>query len=58
MHQITLFTLLFAALVGTLGTILLGNVLSGIGIVRAGSGKGILKAGYGKEWDFSYRPIL
>ena len=58
MRQITLFTLLFAALVGTLGTILLGNVLSGIGIVRAGSRKGILKAGYGKEWDFSYCPIL
>ena len=43
-------------LVGTLGSILLGNVLSGKGIVRAGSGnkkgKGIVRAGYGKEWDF------
>ena len=40
-------------LVGTLGSILLGNVLSGKGIVRAGSGnkkgKGIVRAGYGKE---------
>ena len=43
-------------LVGTLGSILLGNLLSGKGIVRAGSGnkkgKGIVRAGYGKEWDF------
>ena len=41
---------------GTLGSILLGNLLSGKGIVRAGSGnkkgKGIVRAGYGKEWDF------
>ena len=41
---------------GTLGQILLGNLLSGRGIVRAGSenkkGKGIVRAGYGKEWDF------
>ena len=41
---------------GTLGSILLGNLLSGKGIVRAGSankkGKGIGRAGYGKEWDF------
>ena len=51
-------------LVGTLGSILLGNLLSGKGIVRAGSGhrslnsstsygnkngKGIVRAGYGKK---------
>ena len=39
-------------LVGTLGSLLLGNFLSGKGIVRAGSGnkkgKGIVRAGYGK----------
>ena len=39
-----------------LGSILLGNLLSGKGIVRAGSGnkkgKGIVRAGYGKEWGF------
>ena len=39
-------------LVGTLGSILLRNLLSGKGIVRAGSGKGIVRDGYGKEWDF------
>ena len=43
-------------LLGTLGASLLGNLLAGKGIVRAGSGnkkgKGILKAGTGKEWDF------
>ena len=43
-------------LVGTLGSILLGNLLSGKGTIRAGSGtekgKGIVRAGYGKEWDF------
>ena len=43
-------------LLGTLGAILLGNLLSGKGIVRVGSGnkngKGIVRAGYGKEWDF------
>ena len=41
---------------GTLGASLLGNLLSGKAIVRAGSGnkkgKGIVRAGYGKEWDF------
>ena len=40
-------------LVGTLGSILLGHILSGKGIVRAGSGnkkgKRLVKAGYGKE---------
>ena len=39
-------------LLGTLGAGLLGNLLSGKGIVRAGSrnkkGKGIARAGYGK----------
>ena len=54
-------------LVGTLGSILLGNLLSGKGIVRAGSGhrslnsstsygnkngKGIVRAGYGKKMGF------
>ena len=43
-------------LLGTLEDSLLGNLLSGKGIVRAGSGnkkgKGIARAGYGKEWDF------
>ena len=43
-------------LLGTLGAILLGNLLTGKGILRAGSGnkkgKGILRAGSGKEWDF------
>ena len=38
---------------GTLGVSLLGNILAGKGIVRAGSGnnkgKGIVRAGYGKE---------
>ena len=48
----------------TLGAGSLGNLLTGIGILRAGSGcplssisknkkgKGILRAGLGKEWDF------
>ena len=43
-------------LFGTLGASLLGSLLSGKGIVRAGSGnqkgKGIVRAGYGKDWDF------
>ena len=45
-------------LLGTLGASLLGNLLTGKGIVRAGSGnkkgKGIVRARYGnkKEWDF------
>ena len=43
-------------LLGTLGASLLGILLSGKRIVRAGSGnkegKGIVRAGYGKEWDF------
>ena len=41
---------------GILGASLLGNLLAGKGIVRAGSGnkkgKGIVRAGTGKQWDF------
>ena len=43
-------------MLGTLGASLLGDILAGKGIARAGSGnkkgKVILRAGYGKEWDF------
>ena len=43
-------------LLGNLGATLLGNLLAGKGIVRAGSGnkkgKGIVRAGSGKQWDF------
>ena len=43
-------------LLGTLGASLLGNLLAGKGIVRAGSGnkkgKGIVRAGNGKQWNF------
>ena len=49
-------------LLGTLGAILLRNLSSGKGIVRAGyghpskEGKGIVRAGFGhpsqKDWDF------
>ena len=43
-------------LLGTLGASLLENLLTGKGILRAGSGnkkgKGIVKAGTGKQWDF------
>ena len=43
-------------LLGTLGASLLGNLLSGKGIVRAGSGdkkgKGILRANYGNKIYF------
>ena len=43
-------------LLGTLGASLLGNLLAGKGIVRAGSGnkkgRGIVRAGTGKQWDF------
>ena len=48
----------WSMLLGTLGASLSGNLLSGKGIVRAGSGnkkgKGIVRAGYGnkKELDF------
>ena len=41
---------------GTLGASLLGNLLTGKGIVRAGTGnkkgKGNVRAGTGKEGDF------
>ena len=44
---------LFSMLLGTLGASLLGNLLTGKGILRASSGnkkgKGILRAGSGKE---------
>ena len=36
-----------SALLGTLGASLLGNLLTGKGIYRAGKGKGIVRAGYG-----------
>ena len=43
-------------LLGTLRASLSGNLLSGKGIVRAGSGnkigKGIVRAGYGNKMDF------
>ena len=43
-------------LLGNLGASLLGNLLSGKGIVRTGSGnekgKGTVRAGYGNEMDF------
>ena len=43
-------------LLGSLGASLLGNMLTGKRIVRAGSGnkkeKGIVRTGYGKEWNF------
>ena len=46
----------WSMLLGTLGASLLGNLLWGKGIVRAGSGnkkeKVIVRASYGKEWDF------
>ena len=35
-------------LLGTLGVSLLGNLLTGKGIYRAGKGKGIVRAGYGR----------
>ena len=44
-------------LLGTLGASLLGSLLTGKGIVRAGTGnkigKGIVRAGTGKEWVFN-----
>ena len=55
-------------LLGTLGASLLGDLLIGKGIYRAGKGKGIVRAGYGhpsenninniNKMDFYYRPIL
>ena len=47
-------------LVGTLGTTLLGNLISGKGIASAGYGnkrrKEIVRPGYGVEWDFLIPP--
>ena len=47
---------LFSMLLDTLGASLLGNMLTGKGIVRAGygneKGKGMLRAGYGNRMDF------
>ena len=49
-------------LLGTLGASLLGNLLAGKGIVRAGSGnkkgKGIVRIDTGKNWDFQCCLIL
>ena len=46
----------WSMLLATLGASLLENILSGKGIVRAGSGnkkgKVIVTTGYGTEWDF------
>ena len=43
-------------LLGTLGASLLGNLLTGKTIVKAGTrntrGKGIVRAGTGRQWDF------
>ena len=43
-------------ILGILGASLLGSLLTGKEIVRAGSGnkkgKGIVRAGTGKDWDF------
>ena len=43
-------------LLGTPGASLLGNLLTGKGIVRAGygnsKGKGVVRAGYGNQMDF------
>ena len=45
-----------SVLLGTLLASLLGNMLAGKGIVRAGSGnkegKGTVRAGHRKEWNF------
>ena len=45
-------------LLGTLGANLLGNLLSGKGIVRPGSGnkkgKGVVRAGYGSKMEIKW----
>ena len=45
-----------STLLGILGASLLGNLLTGKGIVRAGpgnkKGRGIVRVGTGKQWDF------
>ena len=38
-----------STLLGTLGASLLGNLLTGKGIIRAGEGKGIVRAGEGSK---------
>ena len=47
--------MIFKHVIGCLGASLLGNLLAGTEIVRAGSGnkkgKGIVRTGYGKELD-------
>ena len=52
-------------LLGTLGASLLGTLLTGKGMYRAGKGKGInrpgegiLRAGYGSKMNFNCRLIL
>ena len=48
-------------LLGTLGTSLLGNMLTGKGVARAGygnkEGKGVLRAGYGNK-NFQFKKKL
>ena len=36
----------------TLGASLLGNILTGRGIYRAGKGKGVVRAGYGNNFYY------
>ena len=45
-------------LLGTLGASLLGDLLTGRGIYRAGKGKrkGVLRDGYGSKWIFNTAP--
>ena len=45
-------------LVGTLGLILIGNLLSGEGIVSSYNVKGTVRAGYGREWGFLMSPHI
>ena len=45
-------------LLATLGASLLGNLLTGQRIYRAGKGKGINRAGYGNKIDFLILPHL
>ena len=49
-------------LLGALGASLLGYLLAGKGIIKAGSenkkGRAIVRAGTGKQWDFSCCFIL
>ena len=45
-------------LLATLGASLLGNLLTGKRIYRAGKGKGINRAGYGNKIDFLILPHL